>query len=84
MECAENVAWISSLLDLGDPPDDPKRNRRVRASPVARLQGVADDDLVVRLLVRSTQLSEDLDRHTFALALRIVPIEWWLARLETT
>ena len=31
-----------------------------------------------------TQLAEDLDRTTLELAMRIVPVEWWAARLGTT
>jgi hypothetical protein len=30
------------------------------------------------------QLAEELDRTTLELALRIVPVEWWGARLGTT
>lgn len=83
VESAENFAWVSSLLDLADPPADTKRNRRAMAGPTARIQGVVDDEVIVRLMVRSTQLAEELDRQTFSLALRIVPVEWWLARLRT-
>ena len=35
-------------------------------------------------LVAITQLAEELDRATLGLALKIVPIAWWEARLATT
>jgi hypothetical protein len=35
-------------------------------------------------LVVIAQLAETLDRGTLELALRIVPVEWWQARLGTS
>jgi hypothetical protein len=34
--------------------------------------------------VTITQLAEELDQTTLELAMRIVPVEWWAARLGTT
>jgi hypothetical protein len=31
-----------------------------------------------------TQLAEELDHGTLELALRVVPVQWWEARLGTT
>jgi hypothetical protein len=42
--------------------------------------GEIDDDLLVALLVSTTQLAEELDRGTLELALRIIPLERWAAR----
>ena len=44
---------------------------------------ITDDDLSSRIVV-ITQLAEELDRNTLDLALRIVPVEWWQARLGAT
>jgi hypothetical protein len=35
-------------------------------------------------LAAITQLAEQLDRETLAVALRIVPIEWWREQLRAT
>jgi hypothetical protein len=43
-----------------------------------------DDDLLVQRLVAITQLAEQLDRGTLDLAVKIVPVAWWEARLGTT
>ena len=39
---------------------------------------------LAKRLVVITQLAEELDRTTLDLALRIVPVEWWEARLGAT
>jgi hypothetical protein len=43
-----------------------------------------DDDRLAQRLVAITQLAEQLDRGTLDLALKIVPVAWWKARLGTT
>jgi len=42
-----------------------------------------DGKWLVDRLVVITQLAEELDRATLDLALRIVPVQWWEARLGT-
>jgi hypothetical protein len=44
---------------------------------------IEGDELAKRIVV-ITQLAEELDRTTLDLALRIVPLEWWEARLGAT
>jgi hypothetical protein len=83
VELASELAWLGSLLDSADPPDDPKRHRRARASAAVQLEGSVDDDLLVERLVVITRLAEQLDRGTLAVALRIVPMQWWEARMGT-
>ena len=43
-----------------------------------------DDDRLAQRLVAITQLAEQLDRGTLELAVKIVPVAWWEARLGTT
>ena len=50
---------------------------------LARL-GEIDDEQLADRLVAFAQLAEELDRGTLQLALHIVPLEWWAARLRTT
>jgi len=84
VELVGDIGWLSSLLDNADPPEDPARYRRATSSPAVQIEGnVAGDELARRIVV-VTQLAEELDRNTLALARRIVPLEWWQARLGAT
>ena len=82
VELATAISWLASLLDNADPPEDHRRKRRARSSPTVQVEGdIAGDPLADRITV-ITQLAEELDRTTLELALRIVPLEWWRARLD--
>jgi hypothetical protein len=84
VELATNLAWLGSLLDVAEPPDDEKRHRRARAHAAAQIEGTISGDALVERLVVITQLAEELDRTTLPIALRLVPMEWWVARLGTS
>ena len=83
VELASDVAWLGSLLDSSDSAADSVRRRRSRSSPAIQIEGDVDDDRLTDRLVTITQLAEDLDRTTLELAMRIVPVQWWAARLGT-
>jgi hypothetical protein len=84
VELASDISWLISLLDNADPPEDHRRRRRAASSPAVQIEGqIAGDELAKRVVV-ITQLAEELDRNTLELAMRIVPIEWWEARLGAT
>jgi hypothetical protein len=83
VELASDLAWLGSLLDNLDPSDDP-RQKVSRRHPAVQLEGAIDDDQLTQRLVAITQLAEELDRGTLQIALRLVPVEWWAARLGTT
>jgi hypothetical protein len=84
VELASDLGWLESLLDNSDPPEDQRRQRRAHSSPAVQIEGgIAGEQLADRVVV-ITQLAEELDRSTLELALRIVPLEWWEARLGTT
>jgi len=84
VELASDIDWLSSLLDNADSPDDLRRLRRAASSPAVQIEGqIAGDDLAARIVVIA-QLAEELDRNTLDLALRLVPVEWWAARLGAT
>ena len=54
------------------------------SSPAVQIEGqIAGDELAKRIVV-ITQLAEELDRTTLDLALRVVSLEWWEARLGAT
>jgi hypothetical protein len=81
VELASDIAWLSSLLDSWSPPDDPKRHHVARASAAVQIEGHLTDEILVDRLVVIAQLAEELDRGTLELALRLVPVDWWRARL---
>jgi hypothetical protein len=84
VELASDISWLIGLLDNSDPPEDHRRYRRATSSPAVQIEGqIAGEELVKRIVV-ITQLAEELDRNTLDLALRIVPVEWWEARLGAT
>ncbi len=84
VELASDLAWLGSLLDNLDPSDDDPRQRVSRSHPAVQIEGAIDDEQLAQRLVAITQLAEELDRGTLELALRLVPVEWWAARLGTT
>jgi len=83
VELVGDITWIAALLDSSDPPDDTRRQRRARSSPAIQLQSELSGDWLADRIVVITQLAEALDRGTVELALHLVPVEWWAARLRT-
>ena len=85
VELAGSLAWLGSLLDQSEPSDeDQLRWHRARSNPAVQITGDMDDDRLAQRLVAITQLAERLDRGTLDLAVKIVPVAWWEARLGTT
>ena len=83
VELAGDVAWLGGLLDNARPPDDERRQKRARSSPVVQIEADLSGDWLADRLVVITQPAEELDRGTLELALRVVPVRWWEARLGT-
>lgn len=83
VELAGEIAWIAALLDLSDPPDDARRQRRARSSPAIQIQSERNGEWLADRLAVITQRAEALDRGTLDVALRVVPVEWWEAQLRT-
>jgi hypothetical protein len=84
VELAGDIAWISSLLDTSNPPADLRRRQRARSNPAVEIEANLGDDWLADRITVITQLAEALDRGTLELALRVVPVAWWQARLRTT
>jgi hypothetical protein len=85
VELAGSLAWLGSLLDQSEPSDgDRMRRHRARSDPAVQITGEMDDDRLAQRIVAITQLAEQLDRGTLDLAVKIVPVAWWEARLGTT
>jgi hypothetical protein len=82
VELAGSLAWLGSLLDQSEPSDgDELRWHRARSNPAVQIAGDMPDELLARRLVAITQLAEQLDTGTLDLAVKIVPVAWWEARL---
>jgi len=52
-----------------------------RVSPATQAMEPGEDEWLRENLVAIAQLAESLDRGSFELALRIVPLDWWATRL---
>jgi predicted nucleic acid-binding protein len=83
VELAGDLAWLSSLLAFELAESD-GQTREARSHPAALIEGPLDDGTLVQRLAAITQLAEQLDRGTLAVALRVVPIEWWREQLGAT
>jgi hypothetical protein len=85
VELASDLAGLGSLLDYFEPiENDAIRRRTGRSNAAIQIQGEFDDDWLAHRVVAITQLAVELDQGTLELALRIVPVEWWAARLGDT
>jgi hypothetical protein len=84
VELVSDIGWLNGLLDNSDPPDDHRRRRRAQSSPAVQIEGGITGDQLADRVVVIAQLAEELDRSTLDLALRIVPVAWWQARLGAT
>jgi hypothetical protein len=82
VELYSRLYWWGSVLDESDPLEEHlSRPRLSRLSPATQTSGPVDDEWLRDNLVAIAQLAESLDRSSFELAMRIVPIDWWAAQL---
>lgn len=83
VELAGIIVWLADLLDAKYPPDDVARQWRARSSPAVQIEFQPGVNWLADRIVTTTQLAESLDRGTLELAMRLVPVQWWEARLGT-
>jgi len=83
VELYSRLYWWGSVLDESDPLEEHlNRPRLTRVSPATQASGgPVEDEWLRDNLVAIAQLAESLDRGSFELAMRIVPIGWWEAQL---
>src|SRR5262249_29536519 len=82
VELYSRLYWWGSVLDESDPLEEHlTRPRLSRLSPATQTRGPIEDEWLRDNLVAIAQLAESLDRSSFELAMRIVPIDWWEAQL---
>jgi hypothetical protein len=82
VELYSRLYWWGSVLDESEPLEEHlTRPRLSRLSPATQASGPIEDEWLRDNLVAIAQLAESLDRSSFELAMRIVPLEWWAAQL---
>jgi hypothetical protein len=83
VELYSRLYWWGSVLDESDPLEEHlSRPRLSRVSPATQASiGPVEDEWLRDNLVAIAQLAESLDRGSFELAMRIVPLDWWAAQL---
>ena len=82
VELYSRLYWWGSVLDESEPLEEHlSRPRLSHLSPATQTSGPVEDEWLRDNLVAIAQLAESLDRVSFDLAMRIVPVEWWAAQL---
>jgi hypothetical protein len=82
VELYSRLYWWGSVLDESEPRGEHlSRPRLSRVSPATQASGPVEDDWLRENLVAIAQLAESLDRGSFELAMRIVPLDWWATQL---
>jgi hypothetical protein len=83
VELYSRLYWWGSVLDESDPLEEHlSRPRLSRISPATQAaMGPIEDEWLRDNLVAIAQLAESLDRDSFELAFRIVPLDWWVTQL---
>jgi hypothetical protein len=82
VELYSRLYWWGSVLDETEPLEEHlSRPRLSRLSPATQASGPIEDEWLRDNLVAIAQLAEELDRSSFEIAMRIVPIDWWTEQL---
>jgi hypothetical protein len=82
VELYSRLYWWGSVLDESEPLEEHRgRPRLSRISPATQTVGAVDDAWLRDNLVAIAQLAESLDRGSFEIAMRIVPLDWWVMQL---
>jgi hypothetical protein len=82
VELYSRLYWWGSVLDESEPLEEHlSRPRLSRVSPATQAAGPVEDEWLRDNLVAIAQLAESLDRGSFELAMRIVPLDWWTTLL---
>jgi hypothetical protein len=82
VELYSRLYWWGSVLDESEPLEEHlSRPRLSRVSPATQTVGPVEDEWLRENLVAIAQLAESLDRGSFELAMRIVPLDWWQTQL---
>jgi hypothetical protein len=82
VELYSRLYWWGSVLDEADPLEEQSgRPKLSRVSLATQAVGPVEEEWLRDNLVAIAQLAESLDRWSFELAMRIVPLDWWSTQL---
>jgi hypothetical protein len=82
VELYSRLYWWSTVFSESEPLDEHlSRPRLTRVSPATLTAGPIEDEWLCDNVVAIAQLAESLDRASFELAMRIVPLDWWATQL---
>jgi hypothetical protein len=82
VELYSRLYWWSSVFSESEPLNEHlTRPRLSRVSPATLTAGPIEDAWLRDNLVAIAELAESLDRASFELAMRIVPLDWWATQL---
>ena len=82
VELYSRLYWWGSVLDESEPLEEHlTRPRLSRVSPATQASVLVEEEWLRDNLVAIAQLADSLDRGSFELAMRIVPLDWWEAQL---
>ena len=83
VELYSRLYWWGSVLDATEPLEEHlSRPRLSRIGPATQTyDGRIENEWLRDNLVAIAQLAESLDRGSFQLAMRIVPVDWWRSQL---
>jgi hypothetical protein len=82
VELYSRLYWWGSVMDESDPLEEHlARPRLSRVSPATQAVGPVEEEWLRDNLVAIAQLAESLDQASFQLAMRIVPLDWWVSQL---
>lgn len=82
VELYSRLYWWGSVLDESEPLEEHlSRPALSRVSLASQTVGAVEEQWLRDNLVAIAQLAVSLERGSFDLALRIVPLDWWASRL---
>ena len=82
VELYSRLYWWGSVLDESEPLEEHStRPKLSRISLASQTTGKVDDEWLRDNLVAIAQLAESLDQGSFDIAMRIVPVDWWVEQL---
>jgi hypothetical protein len=82
VELYSRLYWWGSVLDESEPLSEHlDRPVLARLSPATQTSGPVEDEWLRDNLVAIAQLAETLDRVSFELAMKVVPVDWWTEQL---
>jgi hypothetical protein len=82
VELYSRLYWWGSVLDEHEPLEEHlARPKLARVSPASQTSGAIEEEWLRDNVIAIVELAESLDRDSLELAMRIVPLDWWVTQL---